>query len=140
MGSGLAVALQTDGLQGRLHGPLSPGPVDLPDLQAKLDVRRHRGGKHDRVLVNEHHLAAQGEPLGPVAAHRFAAETQAARGGLVEKGEQVEQGGLAGAVRAEQRVHPAGLDLQPVDGEHNAPAVGAGEVFELVETHRPARP
>ena len=56
---------------------------------------------------------------------RLAVERPGARVGLVEAGEQVEEGGLAGAVGADQRGDGAALDLDVVDvdgGEAAEPA------------------
>ena len=59
--------------------------------------------------------------------HRLAVEVPRAGVGLVEPGEQVEERGLAGAVRSDQRGDPVALDLEvfDVDGEEAAERGGS---------------
>ena len=111
---------------------------------------RHAGGDHQRVVLRDHqvleHRQAAEEPdvlerardlrLGgdAVVGHALEQELGAARlaqrdpalARLVEAGDAVEDGGLAGAVRADQPgdVAALGLERHVVDGEQAAEAHG----------------
>ena len=67
---------------------------------------------------------------GDELAQRPAVEGPGAGVGLVEAGQQVEQRGLAGAVRADQAGDAAALDLQVVDRHGGETAEGAGDAVD----------
>ena len=101
----------------------SPSPVGEARASSTWSTQRHlveQAGDLERAGHAEVDDLLRAEP-GDVAV----AEVDRARGGGQEAGEQVEQGGLAGAVRADQGVHAALGDVE-VDALHG------GEAAELL--------
>ena len=95
------------------------GPLD-----ARLVVARRDAADGDvvagaeivahEILEDDAHAAAQ--LVEVVVAQVVAVEQDAALVGVVEPGQELHQGGLAGAVLAHQRHHLAGLEREARDG------------------------
>src|SRR4051812_41853715 len=85
-------------------------------LQRIGDVARDVAPGKERVVLEEH------RPIGAWAADAIAAEEQLARVGLVEAGEEVQQGGLAAAARTAQAEELTGLDVESDSGEREEAA------------------
>jgi hypothetical protein len=96
------------------HARRDLGGGELAQLEAVGHVARHRHVRPERVVL-EHH--ADVPLVGRQPAHHAPAETDLARVGLVEPGDEAEQRGLATAGRAEQREQLAVADRQ-VDAVH----------------------
>ena len=87
-----------------------------PDrLDAEHDVFRHGEHRHQHEVLMHHADAGADGVAGAVEADRLAVDEDFALVRPVEAGEHVHQGGLAGAVFAEQAEHLAGADVE-VDG------------------------
>ena len=95
-------------------------------LRAELHVLEHREQAERLGQLEGAHLAHAGDLERRDAGERRAVEGPRAGVGLVEAGEQVEQRGLAGAVRADERRDGAARDLEvlDVDGREAAEACG----------------
>ena len=121
-GAGLEVAVQT--VEDRAGLGVQAPPVHPPEAAsgqlAQEDVlgRRHLLGERE-LLVDEHDTFRLGLQR---RAHRHLAPAHedATLVGLVHAGEHLHQGGLAGAVLAQERMHLAGADLEahPVERAH----------------------
>ena len=128
-GKALAHALQPDQAQGLLH-PL----VDLRARQAAhfqreghVGLQAHMGPER-MVLGYQAQLAPLGRQGLRGAGHALPAHPDFAAAGLLQPGQDLEQGGLAAARRTQQGQHLAGGDLQTDVLEHGALAVDALEL------------
>ncbi len=78
-----------------------------------------------RAMPGRDHL------VGLFADHRLAVEVDCALGGLVDAGEQVEDGGFAGAVRADQADELVLADFRVEVGDRLEPAEGDAQMLGL---------
>ena len=92
-------------------------------------VGHHRQVQVERALL-EHH-AQPGQRAAGVAAHVVAQHLDAALVGREQAGEQLQQGGLARAVGAEQREHFAGLQAHTHALERGFAGVGLVQAMGL---------
>jgi hypothetical protein len=74
-------------------------------LERELDVLQRRSLREQAGDLERARDAEAGDPLGGLAGDVAPGEDDPATRRLQEAGEQMEQGGLAGAVGADQRVH-----------------------------------
>ena len=101
----------------------------LPDLVGRPEhhvVEDREAGQRLGQLEGSHHALA-GRPVGADALDVLALERPGPGVGPVEPGEQVEQGGLAGAVGPDEGGDRAVLDLQVVDVDRHQAAEPSGD-------------
>ena len=103
------------------------GARGAPVAQGQLDVAADRRGEQQRALWRVGQSAAQGRVA---ARHRDAVDADLPGSRLVDPGQQSQQGGLAGAVEAEQAEAFAGDDLEVVDSQDLAPAAAVADVVD----------
>ena len=105
--------------------------------RAEADVVGDRARKQERILGDQRHLRAQGALLdGP---HVDAVDQHISVGDVVEAGDQVGDGGLAGAGLADQRHGLAGLDGEVDVLQHRLVGlVGEGDAAQLDAAVDPA--
>ena len=133
-------AAQADEID-ELHGAIIPlGLADALELEVEGDVVDRRQPRHQGRLL-EHHAAVRARPL-----HLLAVDQRPPGSRLLEAGDDVEQGRLAAAGRAEQADEIIGLDVE-IDVVQRqqvaaAPLVGKhlDDVAKLDRRHQPALP
>ena len=103
-------AVEVHGVQQLVGLVVALPPGDASELQGQLDVRSDRQPREQRRLL-EH----ESDPSSPV---------DRAGGGLVEPGDEVEEGGLAASRRADEADELAGCDVE-VDAVERMHRVGA---------------
>ncbi len=146
---GLLQVVQDDAhvAQFLVRGLLHAGDVEAPErpgafgqLGPEEEVPPH-GHQRDggEVLVDGGDAAVQGLARGGEA-DRFAVDEELALGVLVQPGDDLDEGGLAGAVVAEHAGHPSGVDgevdaVQGADG-----AVGLAGAAQFDEGRSPGVP
>src|SRR5438477_3371819 len=120
--AGVREPRQTDEAQELFH----PGrnavlrPARL--LERVGDVPGHVAPGKEGVVLEKH------RPIGARTAYAIAAEEQLALVGLVEPGEEIEQGGLAASARTAEAKKLAGLDVERDAGEsEEAPREGSSD-------------
>src|SRR6267143_240001 len=111
--------------------------------RARLGGHAH-GVEHGDLREDVGDLERLGQPaavhaLGRQPRYVLAAEAHRSRRRRVQPGDDVEQGGLARAVRPDHREHLAGLDAEADAGERGQRAEALGDVGDL-EDHAAARP
>ena len=122
----------------------------LPEQDAE-ESRGHLGvetGQHvlERGELAEEPAVLEGPPDALGRHHvrsetvdALRAEADGAGGQRGMSGDRVEERGLAGAVRADDRAHLAGIDPQEDAGDRSEAAIAHGDVVELEEGHRYSR-
>src|SRR5690606_34304240 len=109
-------------------------------MTAGHHVLERRHVREDLQVLERAPDARGGEPVCRQSGEVASAEPDAARARQVDAGEQVQQRGLAGAVRADDRVHEPGRELEGevLDGMHAAELLG--QPFDAQRAHRERRP
>ncbi len=111
-----------------MHHLVDPGVVRanavIPGLQAQRLAHAEKGIEHQLLGHHAEHAAREPVLRHDVGAHHL----HAARIGARQPGDQVDEGGLAGAVRAEQAEEFALLDAEAYPGERAQRAVALFEV------------
>ena len=115
-----------------LAGLLDVEPVErLHRLDAEHDVLGDREDRDQHEVLVDHADAGADRVAGAAELDRLAVDEDLALVRPVEAGEDVHQGGLAGAVLAEQAEDLAGPDLQVHVGIGNDAAEPLGDAPEL---------
>jgi len=97
--------LDAEEFQGSRRAAVQFLALDAAHRQAALDVAAHRRGQQVSLLEHGGRVAAQTQPVGAALDRPPPEEELAVR--ALQPVQRAQQGGLAGAVRPEQRVHRA---------------------------------
>ena len=108
-GKTFLVTLEVDELECRSHAPIDLRARKAAHLEGKRDVAVHIHVGEERVVLKNHADVASG---GRRERHVLAAEQDAALLRQLEARDDLEQRGLAGAARPEDREELAGPDLE----------------------------
>ena len=105
-------------------------------LRAQTDVVQHGQAGEDPGRLEGADHAALGDRVGGFSGDVLPLEPPAAAVGLLEPGEQVEEGGLAGTVRADESDDATGVDREL--GHGHGPHTAEGAVHVLRDQDRVA--
>ena len=121
---------EADVFEGGLNAPSALGAIDFSEAEGELDVFRkgHAGKQIEGLEDHADGIAAvAGEFDGVDGGEVAAADVDGTGGGAVESGQEIEQGGFAGAGTAEQ-----GDEFALADFEGDVVDGGDGGVAEVI--------